>query len=67
MTIADFKKDLNEFVGPGICTKEILVDFDRVEDKDIYVTFEWKVSEDTIGLKSNEAHISKYENEVQEL
>ena len=33
------------------------------ESKDIYVTFEWKVSEDTIGLKSNEAHIAKYENE----
>jgi hypothetical protein len=33
------------------------------ESKDIYVTFEWKVSEDTIGLKSNEAHISKYEND----
>ena len=33
------------------------------ESKDVYVTFEWNVSEDTIGLKSNEAHISKYEND----
>ena len=27
------------------------------------VTFEWKLTENTIGLKSNEAHIAKYENE----
>ena len=29
----------------------------------VNVTFEWKLSESTIGLKSNEAHIAKYENE----
>ena len=33
------------------------------ERETIYVTFEWKVSEDTIGLKSNEAHIAKYKND----
>jgi hypothetical protein len=33
------------------------------ESTTLNVTFEWQLTEDTIGLKSNEAHIAKYENE----
>jgi len=32
------------------------------ESTTLNVTFEWNLTEDTIGLKSNEAHIAKYEN-----
>jgi hypothetical protein len=33
------------------------------ESTTLNVTFEWQVTEDTVGLKSNEAHIAKYTND----
>ena len=33
------------------------------ESATLNVTFEWEPTEKTVGLKTNEAHIAKYENE----